>query len=115
LRQAVVTLRLLQPMVIDLPAILGAVLFSTVITLTLRWMVWQPLRESRAQRRDGPRFPPQTINPVSIQSRLETVRSDFTAALPESTQSPAHEELLAKVRLAIAECAYFQDRNSSGC
>jgi hypothetical protein len=110
-----VTLRSVQPMVIDLPAILGAVLFSTVITLALRWMVWQPLREARAKRRDEPRFPPQTIDPAPIQSRLETVRSDFTAALPESTHSPAHEELLAKVRRAIAGCAYFQDRNSSGC
>lgn len=99
-------------MVNDLPAIVAAVLFSTAIVLALRWMLWMPLREARAQRRDDPRFPPQTIDPASIQLRLETVRSDFTAALPESTHSPAHEELLAKARELIARCAYFRDRDS---
>jgi hypothetical protein len=98
-------------MTFDASSVLVAVLFSTLLVasvLAVRWVfcVWV-FRVRDAHERDN-RVGVSSIDAQPLQLRLQIVRSDYAVALPESPNTPAHEELLVKARAAIARCRFFQ-------
>ncbi|HMJ90840.1 MAG TPA: hypothetical protein VK530_13550 [Candidatus Acidoferrum sp.] len=94
-------------------------LFSVAVTLSTA-LVFFARSAVRAWLHDSHETPDHIdqdghgFNSEAVRNRVDEVRRDFeTAVRATHIDSPAHEELLAVTRRAIASLAYFRNRRGT--